>query len=232
MKFPTVKILMLVPLYLVLFASALMPGGNTLVYALASQHLATSAQGASSQRTGTFWVQVMDSCEQALPGAYFAYRVDGETIHRGPTPGTKPRTVAHSSTCPVQRGYCVDVSSTGCLAFTFPLPAAGSTTYTIKETRAPRGYIFCTGGSVCSGGPEIVTVQMNASGAMSATVFNVYPNRTTVTWPTSGTPYQGTPADPAVLHDYGVGNISCDGDFDADDHLSGGWNPRCDNDDD
>lgn len=223
---------MLAPLCLMLFASVLMSSGNNLAYARAYRHLATPIQEASSQRTGTFWIQVMDSCEEALPGAYFAYRVHGKTIHAGPTPGTKPRTVAHSSTCPVQRGHCVDASTTGCLAFTFPLPASGSATYTIKETEAPSGYMFCTGGSVCPRGPEIITVHINASGDMSATVFNVYPNRTTVTWPTSGAPYQGTPSDPAVLHDYGIGKINCDGDSDADDHLSGGFNPHCDSDGD
>jgi hypothetical protein len=233
MKFLAMKSLGLMPLCLVLLVSMLMLNGNDLAFALARLRYTTSTQGASShQRTRTFWIQVMDSCERALPGAYFVYQVDGRTIQAGPTAGTKPVTVAVSSTCPLQRGHCVGSSSTGCLTFNIPIPASGSTTYTLKETKAPRGYMPCTGGSVCSGGPEVVTVHISSSGTISATVFNVYPNGRTVTWPTSGAPYQGTPLDPAVLHNYGIGNISCDGDHDADDHLSGGWNPYCDSDDD
>ena len=221
MKFPTVKSLMLVLLCLVLFASALVSSGNNVVYGRAYQHLAIPIQGASSQRTKMFWVQVMDSCEQALPGAYFVYQVNGTMIHAGPTPGTKPVAVAASSTCPVQRGHCVNASSTGCLAFALPLPVSGTTTYTIKETKSPSGYMPCTGGSVCPGGPVVITVHLDASGALSATVLNIYPDRTSVTWPTRGAPYRGTTSDPAVLHNFGIGTISCDGDHDADDRLTG-----------
>lgn len=231
MKSLPVKSLML--LCSILFVSIFALNGNHLAYALGYQHHhAQSAQEASSQGTRTFWVQVMDSCKQALPGAYFAYQVDGTTINVGPTPGTKPRTVANSPVCPLQRGRCVNATSTGCLAFTIPIPASGSTTYTIKETQSPSGYMPCTGGSVCPGGPEVITLKIKASGRIAATVFNVYPDRKTVTWPTSGAPYQGTLSDPAVLHNFGIGTINCDGDHDADDHLTGGRGTHCDSDDD
>jgi hypothetical protein len=233
MKILTVKSLMLMPLCLVLFASTLVSCGNNLVYGLAYQHRTAPIQGTSSQRTRMFWVQVMDSCEQALPGAYFIYQANGEMIQAGPTPGTKPVAVSDHSPCPLQRGHCVNASSTGCLAFMLPLPASGFMTYTIKEAKSPDGYVPCTGGSVCSGGPEVITVRLDAAGVLSATVLNVYPDRTTVTWPTKGSPYQGTTSDPAVLHNFGIGTISCDGDHDADDHLtgSGSW-VHCDSDGD
>jgi hypothetical protein len=232
MKFLTLKLQCLMLSCLALLASTFVLSGNGLTYAHALQPPTQPIQGASFQGTRTFWIQVMDSCEQALPGAYFVYHVNGAAINAGPTRGTEPVAVAHSATCPVQRGHCFGSSTTGCLAFNIPISASGTATYIIRETKAPSGYMYCTGGSVCPGGPETITVHINAAGVMSATVFNTYPDRTTVTWPTKGDPYRGTPSDPAVLHNYGIGNISCDGDHDADDHLTGGWNPHCDSDGD
>ncbi|HEY7415296.1 MAG TPA: hypothetical protein VH593_08895 [Ktedonobacteraceae bacterium] len=180
-----------------------------------------------------FWVQVMDSCKQALPGAFFAYELNetGPKIYAGPTPGQKPTTIATSYSCPLQRGNCVDFT-VGCLAFSIPVPAVGAAAYTIKETKSPAKYMPCTGGSVCPGGPQVIKLRINASGVILATVFNVYPNRMTVTWPTSGAPYRGTRSDPAVLHNFGIGKGSCDGDHDADDHMTGTPSKYCNSDDD
>ncbi|HEY7416036.1 MAG TPA: hypothetical protein VH593_12635 [Ktedonobacteraceae bacterium] len=211
---------MLLPLCVVLFSGSLFFSGSDLAYASTQSH-----------QVRTFWVQVMDSCRQALPGAFFSYKVNGTTVHEGPTPGLKPLTVSVGIPCPVQRGNCVR-STTGCLAFTIPVPASGTKTYTIKETKSPHGYMPCTGGSVCPGGPQIITLHINASGAISATVLNVNPNRVPVIWPTQGKPYRGTASDPAVLHNFGIGNGNCDGDDDADDRLTGTPSIYCDSDND
>ncbi len=105
-------------------------------------------------------------------------------------------------------------------------------TYTINEIHSPNGYMPCTGGSVCPGGPQVITLHINSKGKISATVYNVYPDSQTVTWPTSGSAYTGTQSDPAVLHNFGIGNGSCDGDYDADDHLTGSPSRHCDSDND
>lgn len=122
--------------------------------------------------------------------------------------------------------------ATGCLALTIPVPAIGTATYIIKETRSPKGYMTCTGGSVCPGGPDVITLHISSLGAVSATVLNVFPDRASVTWPTHGAPYRGTASDPAVLHNFGIGKGSCDGDHDADDRLTGTPSAHCDSDHD
>jgi hypothetical protein len=176
--------------------------------------------------TVTFWVQTMDSCQQAIPGASF--KLQGKKLQnpQGPGPGAAPVTVASANgNCPLQRGNCSAVP-TGCLSWTLPIPAAGSVTYKIIETKAPANYVYCTGGSVCPGGPEVITIIISSTGTVSATVRNVYPDGSSVTWPSGGS-YAGTSTDPAVVHDFGLGNGSCDGDGDADDHLTGSPSVHC-----
>lgn len=174
----------------------------------------------------------MDSCQQAIPGASF--KLTGNNLHitKGPGPGTRPVTVGSANgNCPLQRGNCSTVP-TGCLSWSIPVPTSGSVTYKITETSAPANYVYCTGGSVCPGGPEVVTLTVSSTGAISAKVRNVYPDRTSVTWPTSGAPYTGALTDPSVIHDFGLGSGSCDGDADADDHLTGSPSVHCDSDSD
>ncbi len=184
----------------------------------------------ASQHTAKFWLQTMDSCRQAIPGAYFVLKGHGLSIHAGPGPGGRPQTVGPGS-CAIQRGNCSTVP-TGCLWWNVPIPPSGSKTYKITETAAPHNYVRCTGGSVCSGGPVVVTLKITSHGRFSATVRNVYPDRTVVVWPTSGAPYTGKLTDPAVVHNFGLGHGSCDGDQDADDHLTGSPSAHCDSDSD
>jgi hypothetical protein len=189
-----------------------------------------SAAAAAPVNTTQFWVQTMDSCRQAIPGAVFKLKGNGLNVVAGPTPGTKPKTVG-SGGCPSQRGNCVTVP-TGCLAWTIPVPTSGKKTYKITELTAPANYVPCTGGSVCTGGPVVVTITILSTGVVSATVRNVYPDGTKVVWPTIGAPYTGTPTDPAVVHNFQLGTGSCDGDNDADDHLTGSPSSHCDSDHD
>jgi hypothetical protein len=182
--------------------------------------------------TRTVWLQVLDSCQQAIPGS--SVKITGATFNvvRGPAPGQRPQTVTSvHGMCPLQRGDCARVA-TGCLSWNIPQPAQGTATYQIVETAAAQNYVPCTGGSVCSGGPLTGTLTITSTGVVAATIKNVYPDRTVVTWPTSGSPYTGTQTDPITIHNFGLGNISCDGDNDADDHLTGTPGSHCDSDGD
>lgn len=196
--------------------------GSSSVYARSPRPSATRA----------VWLQVMDSCQQAIPGATFNLAGNGLNSKQGPAPGAGRQTVnpAHGS-CPLQRGNCAKVS-TGCLTWSVPVPAQGSATYQISEISSAHNYVPCTGGSVCSGGPLSGTLTINSSGNVAATIHNVYPDKTSVTWPTSGNPYTATQTDPITVHNFELGNISCDGDNDADDHLTGSPGSHCDSDGD
>ncbi len=189
---------------------------------------------AQPMQTGvvTVWLQVMDSCQQALPGAMVRlYSKMTGSEQAGPTPGTRPVTVASAgSKCPLQRGNCVTVpSQTGCVSWTIPVPASGTVSYHIYQVAAPNGYVDCTGGSACRS--EYASFTVNSDGAISGKVVNSYPDGNTIKWPSSGT-YTATATDPIVFHDFGLGNGSCDGDNDADDHLTGSPGSHCDGDGD
>ncbi len=200
---------------------------------------ATAAPMTSASRI--FWVQTIDSCKLALPGASFVLRGNGLNVPRGPAPGSKPLTVNSTARCPEQRGNCSPSfpTLTGCLSWTIPLPRTGRVYYTITQTKAPKtpspGYVYCTGGSVCPDGPVVVKITATPSG-LTATVFNVFPDKKSITWPTDGgRPYTGSATDPAVVHDSRLGTGSCDGDRDADDHLdqnAGAIPAHCDSDKD
>jgi len=187
---------------------------------------------ATQSSTVTVWLQVMDSCQQALPGATVSLsgKATG-TEQAGPTPGTKPTTVASAhGKCPLQRGNCATIArQTGCVSWAIPIPTSGTATYTISQVAAPNNYAPCTGGSACRN--EYASFIVSSSGAVSGTVTNIYPDGKKVTWPSSGF-YTATATDPLVFHDFGLGNGSCDGDNDADDHLTGSPSSHCDSDGD
>jgi hypothetical protein len=202
-------------------ALALSYGSNT-VHALSTKPSVTRA----------VWLQVMDSCQQAIPGATFKLSGNGLKSVQGPAPGSEPQTVKRTGgNCPLQRGNCAKVS-TGCLTWSVPIPAQGTATYQISEISSAHNYVPCTGGSVCSGGPLTGTLTISSSGNVAATIHNVYPDKASVTWPTSGSPYTATKTDPITVHNFGLGTGSCDGDNDADDHLTGSPSSHCDSDGD
>ncbi len=188
----------------------------------------TAAASAATSSTVTFWVATVDSCRQAVPGASYSLKGGGITYNAGPGPGTKLQTVSSTGSCPLQRSNCVTVP-TGCVSFVLPVPATSKVYYTGKITVTPPNYAPCTGGSACRS--EVIKLSVSPTGAMSATVTNVYPDGVSVTWPT-GSHYTGVQTDPAVFHIFGIGKISCDGDADADDHLTGGVGSHCDSDSD
>jgi hypothetical protein len=208
-------------MYLLLVAFVLSYGSDS-VYALSTKSSATRA----------IWLQVMDSCQQAIPGASFKLTGNSLISEKGPAPGTEPQTVTPThGACPLERGNCARIS-TGCLTWDISVPTQGTATYQITETTAAQNYVPCTGGSICSGGPVTGTLTINSSGGVTATVHNVFPDRASVTWPTSGNPYTATQTDPITVHNFKLGNGSCDGDNDADDHLTGAPSAHCDSDGD
>jgi hypothetical protein len=197
-----------------------------------------------STKTVTVWIQVTDSCKQALSGATFQVTGPGTNTTTTPTNGTTPQSLV-SHTCPIQQGTCVNFS-TGCTYIALNVPGSGTSTYTItvKQTAPGRKqtgnvayganwtYAICEGGSACAK-PEVATVKVTSSVGVTATVLNTYPDSTTVTWPTTEKAYSGAQSDPIMFHEFGISQTSgpanqCDGDHDADDYLTGTPGRHCD----
>jgi hypothetical protein len=192
----------------------------------------------------TVWLQVMDSCKQALPFAKFTLVApSGTTIATGTSAGTGRVTVS-SGTCVLQRGNCTIINHTGCVSFTIASPTTG--TYKIKEhstsvsvsgitflenpkwPTASSGFVPCNGGSACRGESATFTI---TSGVVKGTTKNTYPDGTTTTYPTvSGVigTFSGTLTDPIVFHNFQLGTGNCDGDHDKDDFLTGSASTHCD----
>jgi hypothetical protein len=190
--------------------------------------------GRADGLTVTVWFQQQDSCKQAVAGGSFV--LQGAGISDFETPGgTGLKTIGVGNGCPTQGGNCIS-TNTGCIAFA-NVPAPG--TYTIAMSQGPPGnktnpggYAACTGGSGCRS--EIANVTVAADGSIQATTTNVYPNNSSITWPapdpnTGQMFYAGTQADPILYHSFGLGNfsISCDGDSDFDDNLTGTPGGKC-----
>ena len=183
-------------------------------------------------------LQTMDSCKQALGGAEYQLTGGGVDI-RATTPSQTKVRVASTSTCPLQQGDCSSIS-VGCTTFDgVPVPG----TYRIHETRTPapdtsnpEGYAACNGGSACRS--QVVDVSVGSSGGVQAQVTNVYPDGVSATYPTAAqhggvSHYAGTRGDPIVVHNFGLAppnpdpSLQCDGDGDADDHLTGSPSGHC-----
>lgn len=162
--------------------------------------LNTHGAQAAPTRTVKFWFQVMDSCQQALPGA--ALTISGPNFQKTSAvmPGSRVRQIAavHGD-CPLQRGNCVTVP-VGCTAFDVPVPATGSAKYTISESTVPRYFVPCLHNQ-CPGGAEKTFLTVDSTGKASAyTIENGHRGDRRV-YPKDGT-YNGTPTDPAVLHNW------------------------------
>lgn len=212
--------------------------------ALAAVSLSMGPATARADGTqATIWVQVMDSCRQGLPGASLTLVAPGGSqITAGPSSGTKRVTVVHGGTCPAQRGNCQTVP-VGCLSWIVTAPTSGTDTYTIQEAptfnladgfqenpsgaTAFTGFVPCNGGSACQ--TESATFTLGVDGTVIGTTTNVYPDGKTATYPAGGT-FAGTQIDPIVFHNFQLGTGSCDGDGDADDHLTGSPSSHCDSD--
>ncbi len=199
---------------------------STLVIAGCSVAVGLSTVPAAATATGSFWVQTMDSCKQALGGADYELSGGGVTMTAS-TPPDRPHAVAPSSGCPLQQGDCATISY-GCVQLTNVPPGVYKiiqrTTPPANATN-PEGYAPCEGGSACQS--EVADVTVAPNGSVTGTVTAVYPDGTVKTWPDNGGPYSGAADDPLVIHDFGLGSGSCDGDGDADDHLTGTPSSHC-----
>jgi hypothetical protein len=199
---------------------------STLVIAGCSVAIGLSTVPAAATATGSFWIQTMDSCKQALGGADYELGGGGVTMTAS-TPADRPHVVAPTSGCPLQQGDCATVSY-GCVQFSNVPPGVYKiiqrTTPPANATN-PEGYAPCEGGSACQS--EVADVTVAPNGSVTGTVTAVYPDGTVKTWPDNGGPYSGAADDPVVIHDFGLGAGSCDGDGDADDHLTGSPSSHC-----
>ena len=197
----------------------------------AAQAARTHSGGGGGGGGGAVWIQTMDSCKQALGGAAYVISGPGGSI-TVTTPSGAGGSVAAAAGCPLQQGNC-SAGGKGCVSFA--VPAAG--TYTIRTTVTPppnvtnpEGYAPCEGGSACRS--EVADLTVSPGGGVSATVTGVYPDGSSVTWPSTGR-YTGSASDPIVFHDFGLAapgqahNAQCDGDGDADDHLTGTPSGHC-----
>jgi hypothetical protein len=190
--------------------------------------LSGGTHASASPATTSLTLQTMDSCKRALDGA--GYQLTGDNLSAPLTvtnSGSATQTVS-SGTCPLTRGSCRSIT-VGCLTFT-GIPAPG--TYRIRSIRTPPanssnplGYAPCEGGSACRS--EEADVSVLADGTVQATVTDDYPDGSVRVFPSSSSTYAGTAADPVVFHDFGLGSGSCDGDQDADDHLTGSPSTHC-----
>jgi hypothetical protein len=178
--------------------------------------------------TVSIWIQTMDSCKQSLgSAAYVIKNASGSFQASVTTPASSPHSVS-SGNCPLPRGSCT-ASTDGCVQVA-ALPVGDS--FQIRETATPPatngnpfGYAPCNGGSACRS--ETANVSISSSGAVSALTTNAYPDGTFSYYPGSTASFAGTAADPIVFHDFGLGSGSCDGDGDADDHLTGSPSSHC-----
>lgn len=231
--------------------SKFLPAGTLMVLALIFFSGPIQVEAARSHDPVTVWLQVMDSCRKALPGAQFTLVTSGgATISTKTSAGTSRATVSSSGTCPLQHGNCQKVPS-GCLSFSITPPSSGTARYTIREkptfnssdgfyenpsgTTPFSGFVPCNGGSACGGAlkppSESASFTINSSGSVAAVTTTILPDGKSATYPSSGNA-PGTQTNPIVFHNFMLGNGSCDGDHDADDHLTGSPSSHCDNDKD
>ena len=175
--------------------------------------------------TSGFTLQTLDSCRQTLGAAQ--YEIKGGSVDVVVTTPSSPLHSVGSGGCPLQHGDCASTSN-GCVQVS-GLPAPG--TYQVHELATPpansgnpQGYAPCNGGSACQS--ESATISIDGNGNLSANTANVDPDGTVVVTPNGGT-FSGSPSDPVLFHDFGLGSGSCDGDHDADDHLTGSPSAHC-----
>jgi hypothetical protein len=183
--------------------------------------------GHASAAGTSVWLQTMDSCRQALGGAsYQVVNSSSSFSETVATPSGAPRSVG-SGACPLPRGNCASVS-TGCVQLP-NLAYPGS--YKVREVRTPpanrsnpQGYVPCNGGSACRA--EWADLSIDALGRVASVTTNIEPDGTVQHYPGSGSA-SGAASDPVLFHDFGLGSGSCDGDGDADDHLTGSPSSHC-----
>jgi len=210
----TIRILRIVGAFIVI--------GVIVAAALAVAGRAVPAQAAGA----SIWIQTLDSCKETLGGAQ--YNITDSSLNVNVTVTTPSASLQSvGGTCPAQRGNCSTITN-GCVQVA-GLPF--NDTFHIKETATPPansgnplGFAPCNSGSACRS--EVDDFTVNSTGAVSGSTTNLAPDGTQATYPSSGT-FAATSADPILFHNFGLGSGSCDGDTDADDHLTGSPSSHC-----
>jgi len=197
--------------------------GIGLAVAFCLGHDVVPAHAAST----SVWIQTLDSCKHTLGGSKFNVTDSSLSINLTVTTPSTGLTSVGSGGCPVQRGDCSSATN-GCVLVT-GLPPNDS--FQIRQTATPPpnsgnplGYAPCNAGSACRS--ETADFSIDGSGNVAASTTNADPDGSVVTYPNGGT-FAGTASDPIVFHDFGLGSGSCDGDSDADDHLTGTASSHC-----
>jgi len=202
---------------------------STCIGVIAAFSLGGNVLSVRAASTATLWLQTMDSCRQSLgQSQYDIINTSGSFHTVATTPSAPLHSVGSGSGCPSPRGDCVTTTD-GCVQVT-GVPTNDK--FTITEIALPPansgdplGYAPCNGGSACRDQSGAVTI--SSGGTISVQVTNVEPDNVSIVYPSSSSSYAGTASDPIVFHDFGLGSGSCDGDTDADDHLTGGVGSHC-----
>jgi hypothetical protein len=162
--------------------------------------------------TATLWVQKIRSCGGTLPGAQLALVDANGNVISGPA--TSASGTHHKfpdpNGCPTQAGSCTAVT-TACLTLVVPVPATGTSTYEIIETKTPVGFVDCIenfnhDSTVSQCAKQFGTVTVDSAGNLSVTFTSISIGGQTLTLPTDDTNtgnayWLGTQADPALFYD-------------------------------
>jgi hypothetical protein len=151
------------------------------------------------QEPVTVWIQVFDSCQQAVGGEQLWVTGNGLDEMQLVPHTQRERTVDRvNGHCPLEYGNCLKMQDWGCTTIDLPVPVTGSLTYTIVEVRAAPEYVPCLK-TKCPGGSEYATVVVDSTGSISARVTDKTVHKV---FPTRGGAYSGTRIDPILLHSW------------------------------
>ncbi len=170
------------------------PGLKAAMIAQMTQAVHTRA----ATHTRTFWLQTMDSCQEARPGAIYVLMGNGVRQVSDPGDGAKLLTVGRvDGKCPLQHGNCLKTPA-GCVSWQIPIPSWGSQTYVIYQASGPPHFTPCFAGNSC----EYIILTINSHGTITAQTHCVDPKGRLRLWPLVGRPFTGSQTDPAVFHNF------------------------------
>src|SRR5579859_624315 len=145
------------------------------------------------------WVQTLDVCREALPGAIFVLQGHGLSLTRqAADPDSEPVPISTAGPCPLSHGNCVTVSA-GCVSWDLPVPAMGMEIYTVTEVLPPAGYVSCLNSTGCGEAPGEVMLAVDSTGRVSAITQELVYNGS-VLYPLDGGSFSATQADPALIY--------------------------------
>ncbi|HLZ61576.1 MAG TPA: hypothetical protein VKR06_31915 [Ktedonosporobacter sp.] len=148
--------------------------------------------------TATLWVQTLTTCGQPVPGVMLELKGSGLDLVKASLGEKREAQITQKRPCPLQQHTDCLKTSTGCLAWSLPVPAHGTTIYTIKE-KPESGSIHCPQHIHCAYRPEFIKVSVDANGTISAstTVFKAAGGLATIP---RGKVFTGQQSDPAPFY--------------------------------